>query len=175
MSQSEPLRRRVRRKSLAVFTAAACATTVAVGVTNANAGTVHVSGTATYGAALLLNCPVGAVLCTNGALTGSLNGTFAVVITSFIPSPNVGTTFYSGSLTLHTSSGNLRCALSGALNILDADGEFGEICVITGGTGAFQNSTGHLELTGVSTDNPPVIGEKGSGNYTGTIVGTNLG
>jgi len=69
-----------------------------------------------------------------------------------------------------TAGGNLSCQLAGALSQLSADGEFGEICEIRGGTGTYRGATGHLQLIGESvTSGTPILGLKGAGNYLGTI------
>lgn len=154
-----------------MFAVGLCSGTLALATTAADAATVHVGGQFSFTAATALDCPLGSVLCTKGAFTGNLVGSFTNVVTSLLPSPNVGASFFSGSLTLHTDVGDLRCGLSGALNALSSDGEFAGICVVTGGTGVYRGATGHLELTGTSSANPPVLGTTGSGTYNRTISG----
>lgn len=160
----------VRRwKSYPALVAAICLSVATFTATSADAATKLVSGQFTFAAASPLDCPLGSLVCTKGEFTGTLVGSFTNVVTILVASPTVGVSFFSGNLTLHAKGGDLRCGLNGALNALSVDGEFAEICVITGGTGGFRGAKGHLELTGTSSANPPVLGEEGTGTYTGTI------
>jgi hypothetical protein len=77
--------------------------------------------------------------------------------------------YFTGKLMLTSLAGNLNCTLDGAANFNTAsDGEFGEICVITGGTGTYANAKGDLRMIGTSTSQLLVI-PSGSGIYQGTI------
>lgn len=174
MPFSTPSVHRLRRKSALLLAAVLGASVLALNVTGAGAATRNVGGQFTFGAETLLDCPLGSVLCTKGNFTGNLAGPFTNVITSLLPSPNAGVSFFSGRLTLHSDVGDLRCGLNGAQNALSTDGEFAEICVVTGGTGQYQGATGHLELTGTSSANPPILGEQGTGTCNGTIRGASI-
>ncbi|MGH9156730.1 MAG: hypothetical protein ACRD1K_13045 [Acidimicrobiales bacterium] len=136
----------------------------------AGATTINVGGGFTFAADSPLACPL-AVVCATGTFTGNIQGPFTNTITSLVPAPVVGVGFFSGNIVVHTSRGDLRCGLAGALDTLSSDGEFGEICVITGGTHDYYKASGHLRLTGTSPQTQtPVIGTTGSGEYQGKVV-----
>lgn len=141
------------------------------GLASATTYTTSVSGRFTFGIASPLACPPVALLCATGTFTGSLQGSFTNALFYLSPAPTLGVAYYDGKITLITSTGALFCDLDGALNTLSSTGEFGEICVITGGTGVFNQASGHLRLIGISTSTqPPILGEAGKGDYKGIII-----
>jgi hypothetical protein len=139
----------------------------------AGTNTNHVSGHFDYVEQLATACGNLAVLCAKGHFSGGIQGSFVNTITSLVPSELVlqQVDFYTGNIVISTLFGQLKCGLAGALQNA-GDGEFGEICVITGGTGVFAGATGYLQLVGGSTVGPNglPIGLKGGGDYIGTIV-----
>ena len=73
-------------------------------------------------------------------------------------------------MVLHAVGGDLRCDLNGAENAASgSEGEFGEICVITGGTGAFATAKGDLRLIGTSVQS--LLVPSGSGEFRGHMTG----
>lgn len=139
----------------------------------AGADPTSVGGTFTYTMTSPTACGI-AVVCAIGEFHGGIEGTFTNVITSLIPAPVLGVFFYSGAITIHSGGGNLNCGLAGALNFLSKDGEFGEICVINGGTGVFKGATGHLQLTGMSSAQLLFLGTHGGGDFGGKLIAPNL-
>jgi hypothetical protein len=132
----------------------------------------QVSGSFQFAGKLLTGCPLGSVLCTSGSFSGSFSAPFQFSILSILPSPTLGVEYFDGQLVAHTPSGDLHCDLNGALDARSSSvGEFGEICVITGGTGVYKNATGHLRLMGVSSLSPILGIPTGSGEFRGTITG----
>ncbi len=78
------------------------------------------------------------------------------------------TLFFTGKLVLHTRSGDLDCDLNGAEDTSSSsEGPFGEICTITGGTGAYMHATGDLRLIGTSTST--LLVPTGKGSYVGSV------
>ncbi|MGH7960508.1 MAG: hypothetical protein ACRERD_01625 [Candidatus Binatia bacterium] len=136
----------------------------------ANATTMKVKGTFMFEGAALLECPLGTVNCATGTMSGDIQGDLEVAINFFLPSPNpLEVLYFNGQFAIHTASGDLFCTSNGANNIAaSSQGEFGEICVITSGTGVYQGASGHLRLFGTSTVvlNIPT----GKGDYKGTII-----
>jgi hypothetical protein len=132
-------------------------------------GTPGTGGTFTYKQALPTACPL-AIICATGTFTGAINGTFTNTITTLLPSAVPGVSYFSGLIAVTTPSGNLNCSLAGALNAFGKDGEFGEICVITGGTGTYTGATGHLRMTGMSSSQLLILGQTGSGDYQAKLV-----
>jgi hypothetical protein len=164
--------RRWRRRT-AVLGAAACLAGAALdasgvaGADNSN----QPSGQFSFTGHLLTGCPVGAVLCTHVTLTGGVSGTGTLSLLTLIPSVTVGVDYFDGKLALNTADGKFNCDLNGALDMLPSrQGEFGEICVITGGTGKYAHATGHLRMSGLSTFQNLVI-PSGSGDYKGQVNG----
>lgn len=152
---------------------AAVAMTAGPALADASGNSSIVSGEFGYKAQLPIVCGMSApLLCATGTFSGGIQGTFVNEITSLVPSVLVNemVDFYTGSITITTRRGQLKCDLAGALQD-SGDGEFGEICVITGGTGSYSGATGHLQLTGDSnTSGLPILGLSGSGEYRGKIV-----
>jgi hypothetical protein len=138
-------------------------------VNQARADGGNVSGAFTFVTASPTDCPLPG-LCATGAFQGGIQGRFTNNITSLVPSAVPGASFFSGMITIHTASGDLNCGLAGALDTLGKDGEFGEICIVSGGTGSYKKATGHLELTGMSTSELIVVPKGGTGTYTGKVV-----
>jgi hypothetical protein len=140
----------------------------------ARAGTdgSQVSGSFQFAGKLLTRCPLGAVLCTSGSFSGSFQAPFQFSILTILPSATVGVEYFDGQLVAQTPTGDLHCDLNGALDARsNSVGEFGEICVITGGTGVYKSATGHLRLMGVSSLSPVLGIPTGSGEFRGTITG----
>lgn len=80
----------------------------------------------------------------------------------------LGVDYYDGKLVLHTGSGDVKCDPNGALNTnTTSQGEVGEICVITGGTGPYAHATGHFRMIG--TSNGSLSSPAGGGIYRGLI------
>jgi hypothetical protein len=108
------------------------------------------------------------LLCTHGTMTGGLNGDFTLNLLAVQPSTDPGVQYFTGAFVLHTSTGILRCTLDGALDDkVGSEGEFGEICPITSGTGTFLGKRGDLRLIGTSTS--VLLIPTGAGIYDGTL------
>jgi hypothetical protein len=76
--------------------------------------------------------------------------------------------FFTVTLIVRGSGGNLTCKLNGALNLCGSrQGEFCEICVSSGGAGMYAIATGHRRLYSVSATSQLVVP---TGTGTGTIV-----
>jgi hypothetical protein len=130
----------------------------------------QVSGNFSFSGRLLFGCPVGAALCTSGTMSGSLSGPFTLTLLTALPSPTLGVYYFNGKLVLHTSGGDLNCDLNGASDFNAAsEGEFGEICVVTGGTGVYKTAKGDLRLTGTSTSVLGLI-PSGGGSFQGLVT-----
>lgn len=132
----------------------------------------EVYGRFNYAAQLPGACGLSALVCSTGTFSGSIQGGFTNAVTSLVPSSLVTemVDFYTGHIVITTDRGQITCDLAGALQD-SGDGEFGEICVVTGGTGSYSGVKGHLELIGDSnTSGLPVLGLKGSGDYRGKLV-----
>jgi hypothetical protein len=128
----------------------------------------HPSGSFDFNGSLLIGCPTGAVLCTQGHLSGGLTGSFTMTLLTITPSATPGVNFFTGYLVLNTASGQLRCGLNGATNeTTSSEGEFGEICEINGGTGIYKSARGDLRMIGTSTST--LLIPTGSGIYQGTV------
>jgi hypothetical protein len=153
--------------------AAVSATAAGVFPQVAQAGTdgTQISGSFQFAGKLLTGCPLGAVLCTSGSFSGSFQAPFQFSILALLPSPTVGVEYFNGKLVAHATGGDLTCDLNGALDANSTSpGEFGEICVITGGTGVYQGATGHFRLNGLSTLSPILMIPTGSGDYRGSLI-----
>lgn len=166
-----------RWQKAVILSAALCLMGAALFPQEARADTKKVTGWFTFDVNPPLNCPSTAILCATGTFNGGIQGSFENIIDYASPAPTPGVVYYSGKITIHTTTGDLSCDLDGAQNSLaSTDGEFGEICVLTGGTGVFTQATGHLRLFGLSATQPPVLGEVGGGanvnggDYRGKIV-----
>jgi hypothetical protein len=161
-----------KRKALATVGALSMAAVLigaAPSVERAFATTEGTGGTFVYKMTLPTACPL-AVICATGTFSGAIQGTFTNTITTFVPAAVPGVSFFSGLIAIKTASGDLNCSLAGALNAVSKDGEFGEICVITGGTGTYKGATGHLRMTGFSSAQLLILGESGSGEYQAKVV-----
>jgi hypothetical protein len=109
------------------------------------------------------------VLCTSGSFSGSFEAPFQFSILTLLPSPTVGVEYFDGKLTAHTPSGDLNCDLNGALNAnTSSEGEFGDICLIIGGTGIYQHATATSGF-GESSLTPLLMIPTGGCQYEGTI------
>jgi hypothetical protein len=136
---------------------------------NASTSTVNVAGTFSFKGSLLVGCPTGSLLCTSGSMNGGVHGNFTMNLISALPAPDPGVQYFTGKLTLTSLAGKLNCTLDGAANFnTTSEGEFGEICVITGGTGTYANAKGDLRMIGTSTSQLLII-PSGTGIYQGTI------
>ena len=161
-------RTRKRTRVLVVTVALAAAAAVPLSQV-ALASSDTLSGSFNFKGSLVIGCPVGAVLCTHGSFTGGVSGNFQFSILTLIPSATVGVDYYDGKLVLHTLLGDIKCDLNGALNENPkAEGEFGEICVINGGTGLYKGATGDFRLIGTSSGG--LTAPMGGGVYQGRIV-----
>ena len=157
-----------RRRAVAVLAGACLAAGAASAVVMADGQNPEPQGQFSFSPHVIVGCPVGAVLCTNVTYTGDIQGSGPLVLLAIVPSPTVGVNYFNGKQTIHTAQGDLRCDLNGATNTLGAQGEFGEICSITGGTGAYAHAKGHLRMFGTSTN---VLGiPTGSGDYKASIT-----
>jgi hypothetical protein len=165
---------RMRRRTAvaAVAAAAVAAGTVGVTVGQAAGDASQPSGQFSFTGKLLVGCPAGAVLCTKTAFTGGLAGTGEFTLQAIVPSPTPHVFYFNGQMTLNTLRGQLKCALDGALNQdPTSQGEFGEICVIDGGTGVYKGAKGHLRLIGTSTSSSLIL-PTGGGDYRAFISTT---
>ena len=160
-----------RKMSVLVAVSAAVLAVLTAGVLSQSAGASTqqpVSGSFDFAGSLVVGCPIGAVLCTHGTFSGDVNGQFQFSILTLLPSATAGVSYFDGKLVLHTASGDVKCDLNGALNTnTTSQGEFGEICVITGGTGAYSRATGHFRLIG--TSNGSLVSPAGGGVFQGLI------
>lgn len=159
-------------RTLKTFAVAAVAAIFAL---PAQAATTQVSGSFDSAEQPPLACGLRAILCATGNFSGGINGSYVTTITSLLPSVYVAQQvfFFTGGVVITTGAGQLRCNLAGAL-AATKDGAFGEICVITGGTGAYAGATGNLRLAGgIASGVLPVLGLAGVGDYSGTIVTPN--
>ncbi len=167
--------RRAPRRAAALLGLASLMTAIAAtGAFTQPAGAdIHPAGQYTFNAGLLIGCPLGAVACSSGQFSGGLQGPYEVVLTTLLPSLTPNVVFASGRLVLHTGTGDLRCDLSGAFNTgATSQGEWGGICVLTAGTGAYRQTRGHIRMYGLNTPGPLIIPSSGGGDYTATIVTT---
>lgn len=129
----------------------------------------NVSGNFAFSGSVLIGCPTGALLCTRGTITGGVNGSFTLKLLSTLPAPDPGIFYFTGLLAVHTATGNLNCTLDGAENASSSsDGAFGEICVISSGTGTYANAKGDLRMIGTSTSK--LLIPTGAGSYVGTVT-----
>jgi hypothetical protein len=104
------------------------------------------------------------ILCTHGVYTGKIKGDFEFQITALAPTDVPGVQTFVGSSTIHTGDGDLRCADSGSFNASPASsGEGVHLCVVTGGTGAYQGATGYLQ------ERFHFVGTDGRGEYVGEV------
>lgn len=104
-------------------------------------------------------------LCANGVLRGSLRGTSSFIGTSNETTVDTGSTgviLLTGDNTIHTEDGDLYTKDAIVLSTVGA-GEFAEIDVIVGGTGAYSDATGVLTGTGT------FAGGSGEGLLVGQI------
>jgi len=107
--------------------------------------------------------PVG--LCTEGALTGGLKGTFTFTATTLTPSvdtPTTGVLLYTGDLMLTTKDGALLCKDAGAFKAV-GDGAVSSVCAIVSGSGSLAGATGEIQFVGNFT------AAGGVGDYRATI------
>jgi hypothetical protein len=159
---------RTRRTAAVLVVSLAAVAAVPLSRVAQASGPQQVSGSFNFAGKLIIGCPLGAVLCTSGTFTGGASGPFQFSITTLLPSTTIGVVYFDGHLVLHRTAGDIKCDLNGALNEnTSSEGEFGEICVITGGTGAYAKATGDLRLIGTSGGGltTPV----GAGIYQGRI------
>jgi hypothetical protein len=160
------------RAIAALAVAAIAAGTVGVTVGQAAGQASQPAGQFSFAGQLLVGCPTGAVLCTKTRFTGGLAGTGEFTLLSLVPSPTPNVYYFNGQMTLNTLLGELKCGLNGALNNdPKSQGEFGEICVINGGTGVYKGAKGHLRLFGTSTTSSVVV-PSGGGDYKASISTT---
>jgi hypothetical protein len=90
-------------------------------------------------------------LCATATLQGSLKATTDFIGTSFVATvdtPSTGVVILTGDNVFHTSRGDFFTKDSIVLSTVGA-GEFAEVDVVTGGSGAYAGATGVLTATGV--------------------------
>ena len=145
----------------ALSLAAVAALVLAAG--GAFAGATSVKGTVVDH--VVTDGPCQAILCTRGAYAGKVKGDFDFQITALAPTDVPGVQTFVGSSTIHTRRGDLRCADSGSFNASPASsGEGVHLCVITGGTGAYEGATGYLQ------ERFHFVGAEGRGEYEGEVM-----
>jgi hypothetical protein len=130
----------------------------------------QVNGTFRYSGSLLVGCPAGALLCTHGSFSGGLSGSFTLTLLTTVPSVDPGVDYFTGWLAFRNGQGTFNCTLDGALDsVTTSEGEFGEICVMKNGTGAYAKVKGDLRMIGTSTSTLLII-PSGAGEFQGTIT-----
>jgi len=120
---------------------------------------------------LLCSSSIG--LCYTGTLTGDIQGDIEAALQGALPSLwPPGVVFYGGNAVISTSTGDLFCGLSGPTNEspFSVDGEWMTLCVITGGTGRWANTSGYLQFFGVTTETSLLILTTAKGDYRGKII-----
>lgn len=103
---------------------------------------------------------------TTGTLSGGLSGTYDFTLNGTAPTPAVNNILlFVGSSTITTKKGHLlNGADAGAIDSV-SPGNLVDLITITGGTGAFQNATGQIQVSG----NFDASKGKGISTYKGKI------
>jgi hypothetical protein len=109
--------------------------------------------------------PVG--VCMTGTVSGRIKGSFSFTVTSVLTTadtPTTGALVTTGDAVVETRDGRIDCKLTGTL-VLDEEGPFVSLCMVTGGTRAWTGADGYLRTTGTFT-----FGAGGSGSYDGKVT-----
>lgn len=94
-------------------------------------------------------CPSPLGLCTFGRFIGGIQGDFIFVAEAIIPNPeSAEVAFTTGSIDVETKKGNLTLKDASAVSF-GADGLFGSVQTVVGGTGDFTDATGRIRAYGV--------------------------
>lgn len=102
-------------------------------------------------------------LCTEGPLTGGLQGTLAFTMASMTPTETPDVVTYIGTNTITTEKGTLSGTDYGIWNL--STGEFVDYTTFSSGTGHFTGTTGSFTITGAFD---PTSGT-GSSHYTAAL------
>lgn len=107
-------------------------------------------------------------ICLAGDVSGRIKGRFLFSpseVLSTVETPATAVIVTTGDALVEHKDGTLSCKHTGALQTSAGDGPFVSLCVITGGTGAWDGASGYLRITGTFT----LLGG-GTGTYQGKVV-----
>lgn len=149
----------------------ACSTVVTVllsltfssfGQAQDNCFTVQGTFTSQAQAAEMCSSPV--YFCTQGVLSGGLNGDYEFVAEKFIPAQEAtvpAANFYTGYSSVHSHRGELYLTDTGALDL--ASGRISALLTVSGGSEYYTRASGYLFVNGFS--------DPGTGTNTGRYKG----
>lgn len=157
------------RRRLAAATAMALAAVAALAGTVAPVSAVPDSVSGKFETSFVSgdDCQKQAPVCATGTTGGKLKGQFTFGVSSVTQtadSPSTGVVLFTGTASIETREGTLRCRNAGSLQTR-GDGPFASLCVVSEGTGEWTGASGYLQVHGTLD-----LSGGATGNYVGQIV-----
>jgi hypothetical protein len=90
------------------------------------------------------SCPSPTGVCSSFTATGSIQGEGVVSVDSLPNAEGIS----RAHTVITTKKGELRCNEQALFDLVGADHAFVDLCVITGGTGAYEGATGYIQEVG---------------------------
>jgi hypothetical protein len=139
------------------------ATAIAVGSTSAASGskTLHgkMNNIANFGGP---GCPSATGVCSSFEATGSIRGDGIVSVDTFPSADGIS----KAHTVIHTRIGDLHCHEQAIFDLVGADHAFVDLCLIDGGTGAYDGATGYIQEVGTFD----FAANRGELEYSGKLV-----
>jgi hypothetical protein len=110
------------------------------------------------------NCPSPTGVCSSFTAIGSIQGEGLVSVDTF-PTPEA-ISISRAHTVITTDKGELRCSEAAIFDLFGSDHAFVDLCVITGGTGAYEGASGYIQEVGTFD----FVANRGELEYYGKLV-----